>query len=302
MNKALKVIAAAALTAALAGCSSSKKDDSSASGTETPAASAVNPHGYQITPLEAAQLPLALPDLDGAVINGNYALESKLNETDPSIAIEEFDAETSIRRTNYLAVVEGTENSEKIQALVAAITSDDVRNYIDSTYKGAVITSFIDENGREVTAAEIPQAAGDDTTITVGATAVPHAEILNNVLKDTLAQYGWNLEVVEYTDYVMPNTALDAGDLDANYFQTLGYLKTQNDERGLHLKAAVGVHIEPMGVYSKKFKSLAELPDGASIGVPNDTDNYGRAIDLLNALGLLENAPTDPEAIKEING
>ena len=100
----------------------------------------------------------------------------------------------------------------------------------------------------------------------------------------------------------MPNTALDAGDLDANYFQTLGYLKTQNDERGLHLKAAVGVHIEPMGVYSKKYKSLAELPDGASIGVPNDTDNYGRAIDLLNALGLLENAPTDPEAIKEING
>ena len=82
----------------------------------------------------------------------------------------------------------------------------------------------------------------------------------------------------------------------------LNFLKNQNEERGLHLVAAVGVHIEPMGVYSATFKSLTELPDGASIGVPNDTDNYGRAIDLLNALGLLEGAPTDPEKINEING
>lgn len=298
MNKTMKMIAALSLIGALAGCSSKPAADETQPET---AGSAVNPHGYQIVPLEAAQLPLSLPDLDAGVINGNYALESKLNETNPSIAIEEFDAETSVRRTNYLAVQEGSEDLPKIQALVAAITSDDVKTYIENTYKGAVIASFIDAKGNPVNGGEIPQAS-DDKVITVGATAVPHAEILNNVLKDTLSKYGWELQVVEFTDYVQPNTALDAGDLDANYFQTLGYLNNQNEERGLHLVAAVGVHIEPMGVYSKKYTSLNELPDGAEIGVPNDTDNYGRAIDLLNALGLLENAPIDPEAIKEING
>ena len=297
MKKTIRLISAAILTLTLAGCGASKPADDSES-----AGNAVNPHGYQITPLEAAQLPLSLPDLEAAVINGNYALEAKLNETNPSIAIEEFDAETSVKRTNYVAIREGEENNPKITALVAAITSSDVKEYIENTYNGAVIPSFIDDKGNPVSGLEINDAEGDDTTITVGATAVPHAEILNNILKSALAAHGWKLEVVEYTDYVQPNTALDAGDLDANYFQTLGYLYNQNDERGMHLAPAVGVHIEPMGVYSQKAKALADLADGASIGVPNDTDNYGRAIDLLNALGLLENAPTDPELIKDING
>lgn len=297
MNKTLKLIASAVLAAGLAACSDSgAKQDSG----ET--ANACNPHGYQITQLEAAQLPLSLVDLDAAVINGNYALEAKLNETNPSIAIEEFDAETSVRRTNYVAIREGDEDSDKIKALVAAITSKDVASYIENTYRGAVIASFIDENGNPVESSEIPNASGDDTTITIGATAVPHAEILLDVLADTLMSHGWTLDVVEYTDYVQPNTALEAGDLDANYFQTLGYLNTENADRGLHLKAAVGVHIEPMGVYSEEFKALSELPDGASIGVPNDKDNYSRAIELLNTLGLLNDAPVDPEQIKQING
>ena len=308
MKKALRFITAAVLTAGLAGCSGSATAASSAAGSAAPASSAagseaasVNPHGYVITPVEAANLPLNLPDLDLAVINGNFALEAKLNETCPAIAIESFDEETSIRRTNYLAVKEGNENSDKIKALVAAITSEDVKAYIEGTYKGAVITSFIDAEGKPVAGGEIPDAAGDDTRITVGATLVPHAEILNNVIADVLKAHGWELKVVEFNDYVLPNTSLEEGELDANYFQTLGYLNGQNEERGLHLVASVGVHIEPMGVYSQKFASLQEIPDGASIGVPNDTDNYGRAIELLNALGLLNGAPIDPEQINQIN-
>ncbi len=304
MNRTLKFITAAVLTAGLAGCSSAANSaaSSAVSGSEAAGASSVNPHGYVITPIEAANLPLNLPDLDLAVINGNYALEAKLNETNPAIAIETFDTETSVKRTNYLAVKEGNENSEKIQALVAAITSEDVKTYIESTYNGAVITSFIDAEGKPVTGGEIIDASGDDNKITVGATLVPHAEILNNVIADVLKAHGWELEVVEFSDYVLPNTSLEEGELDANYFQTLGYLNGQNEERGLHLVASVGVHIEPMGVYSEKIKALTDIPDGASIGVPNDTDNYGRAIDLLNALGLLNGAPIDPEAINEING
>ena len=103
-----------------------------------------NPRGFEIVELEAAQLPLALADVDAAVINGNYALGAGLPSSHPALTIESFDAETTIRRTNFIVTVEGNENSEKIQALVAAVTSDAVKKYIDDTYKGAVITSFCD--------------------------------------------------------------------------------------------------------------------------------------------------------------
>lgn len=139
----------------------------------------------------------------------------------------------------------------------------------------------------------------DDKVIRVGATLVPHAEILKNVVADKLAKDGWKLEVVEFNDYVTPNTSLEADELDANYFQTLGYLSGENENRGLHLVAAVGVHIEPMGIYSLKHKDIAALPDGAKIGVPNDTDNYNRAIDLLIAKGLLNGSGVETELNKD---
>ena len=131
------------------------------------------------------------------------------------------------------------------------------------------------------------QAADEDKTIRVGATPVPHAEILDNVVKDVLAKDGWTLETVVFQDYVLPNTSLEAGEIDANYFQTLGYMNQQNQDAGLHLVAVAGVHIEPMGIYSEKFTAVADLPDGASIGIPNDPDNASRALDLLVQKGLL---------------
>ncbi len=298
MKRTLKALAALALAVGLAGCSSPSQESA---GTNTePAENSVNPHHYQIVPIEAGQLPLTLPDVKAAVINGNYALEAKLNETNPALKIESFDAETSVKRTNYIAVKQGNEETDKTKALVAAITSPKVKEYIEKTYSGAVIPSFIDAEGKEVNAGEIP-AAGDDNVIKVGATLVPHAQILKDVVADVLAEKGWKLEVVEFNDYVLPNTTLEEGELDANYFQTLGYLNNQNEEGGLHLVAVVGVHIEPMGVYSKVLESLDELADGSEIGVPNDTDNYARAIDLLNALGLLNNAPNAADAISQIN-
>ena len=103
-----------------------------------------NPHGYVITPLDAAQLALSLPDLDAAAINGNYALEAGLPATYPALGIEEFNEETSIKRTNFLVVKEGNEESEKTKALIKALQSDKVQSYIEDTYKGAVITSYID--------------------------------------------------------------------------------------------------------------------------------------------------------------
>ena len=134
---------------------------------------------------------------------------------------------------------------------------------------------------------EIPAPEGDDNKIAIGVTPVPHAEIVNDVVVPKLEAAGWTVEVVEFNDYVQPNTSLEDGEIDANYFQTIRYLEEQNKERGLHLVEVAGIHLEPMGIYSKNYKSLEELPDGATIAVPNDGSNESRAIKLLADNGLI---------------
>jgi D-methionine transport system substrate-binding protein len=132
--------------------------------------------------------------------------------------------------------------------------------------------------------------AGGSSTLKVGATPVPHAELLN-LVKDDLAAQGITLEVVEFTDYVTPNLALDAGDLDANFFQHLPYLETFSRERNLSLVSIFGVHVEPLGLYSSSAKSIGDLQDGAVIAIPNDPTNEGRALLLLQANGLITLSP-----------
>ncbi|MBQ8088658.1 MAG: ABC transporter substrate-binding protein, partial [Clostridia bacterium] len=122
-------------------------------------------------------------------------------------------------------------------------------------------------------AAEIPAPEGDDNKISIGVTVVPHEEIVENVVQPKLEEAGWTLEVVPFTDYVLPNTALEDGELDANYFQTIRYLQEQNEVRGLHLVDVKGIHLEPMGLYGAAFSSIADIPDGASIAIPNDGSN-----------------------------
>ena len=125
-----------------------------------------------------------------------------------------------------------------------------------------------------------------EETIIVGATPVPHAEILEQV-KPLLAEKGYKLEIKEFTDYVIPNLALDDGDLDANFFQHRPYLLEFNKNKNTKLVATVNVHLEPMGVYSHKIKNLADLPIGASVAVPNDPTNESRALEVLVNAGLI---------------
>ncbi|MCR5763029.1 MAG: MetQ/NlpA family ABC transporter substrate-binding protein [Treponema sp.] len=124
------------------------------------------------------------------------------------------------------------------------------------------------------------------STLKVGATPEPHAEILNLVKAD-LKKQGINLKVVEFTDYVTPNKALEDGQIDANFFQHLPYLNSFNEEQGTHLSSAGGIHIEPIALYSNKHKSIADIPAGSNIGIPNDPTNEGRALLLLQSAGLI---------------
>ncbi|PAF48209.1 methionine ABC transporter substrate-binding protein [Helicobacter sp. 13S00401-1] len=121
----------------------------------------------------------------------------------------------------------------------------------------------------------------------VGATPIPHAEILNHI-KPELKKEGIDLRVVEFTDYVTPNLSLNDKSLDANFFQTKQYLDIMNKERNLNLVAIADIHVEPMGLYSKKIKSLDELKEGSTIAVPNDPSNEGRALLLLQAHNLIK--------------
>ncbi len=141
-------------------------------------------------------------------------------------------------------------------------------------------------------AAPASSGASQNEVIKVGASPTPHAEILNAVA-DQLASEGYILEVVEYNDFVLPNTALEDGELDANYFQHITYLNDFNEENGTPLASAAGIHFEPFGLYSQKVASLDELQDGAVVAVPNDTTNEARALLLLEQEGLIA---LNPEA------
>lgn len=153
-------------------------------------------------------------------------------------------------------------------------------------------------------------ATEDSTVIRVGAVPTPHAEILEEVVKPALAEQGYDLEVVEFNDYVLPNTALDAGEIDANYFQHVPYLEDFNAENGTDLVSVVPVHFEPFGVYAGTSSSIdevkAKIADGeeVTISVPNDTTNEARALLLLQDEGIItlpEDAGLDVTAIDIID-
>ena len=134
-------------------------------------------------------------------------------------------------------------------------------------------------------------AAGAEP-LTVGVSPVPHAEILQFVDEELAAGAGIDLELVEFTEYVQPNAALDDGSLDANYFQHEPYLAEQEAAAGYDFAAVTPVHLEPLGLYSGSVQEVADLPDGAQVAIPNDPTNAARALRLLADQGLLTLADT----------
>ena len=136
-------------------------------------------------------------------------------------------------------------------------------------------------------ATEAPAATTELTEIIVGATSVPHAEILEQV-KAPLEEAGYKLNIVVYDDYVLPNQALAEGTLDANYFQHRPYLESYNASNGTDLVSAALIHYEPFGIYGNGVSSIADVPDGATILIPADDSNGTRALLLLQQEGLIE--------------
>lgn len=211
-----------------------------------------NPYNVEIVEAEAAQLPNILQDVDYAVINSNYAINAGLNPVADSLAIEG----SSSAYSNILAVKEGNENAPEVLALIAALESKAVADFIAEKYAGAVVSTI--ENPGDGYDASVDYEALKDVTITVAASPTPHAEILE-VAKELLAAKGVTLEIQTFNDYVVPNNVVEDGTVTANYFQHLPYLDDFNAQNGTHIVSVSAPHVEPMGLYGGKQTSLDVL-------------------------------------------
>lgn len=208
-----------------------------------------NPHGIEFKEVEAAQLPNILKDVDYAVINSNYAISADLNPVKDSLAIEG----SSSAYGNILTVKEGNESTDWAKALKAALESKKVADFIKEKYNGAVVSTVDNPGDGFDTSVDYAKLSG--TTITIAASPTPHSEILA-VAKEILAEKNVKLDVKEFTDYVQPNNVVESGEINANYFQHLPYLKDFNKENNTHIASIATIHVEPMGLYGGKQTSL----------------------------------------------
>lgn len=213
---------------------------------------AENPLGIKFQELDAAQIPNVLKDVDYAVINSNFAISAGLNPVKDSLAIEG----SSSAYANILAVKEGTESTDSVKALKAALESKQVADFIAEKYAGSVISTV--DNPTDGFDATVNYDALAGTTISIAASPTPHAEILA-VVKDILAEKNITLNILEFSDYVQPNNVVESGEVDANYFQHLPYLEDFNAENGTHIVSVASIHVEPMGLYGGKQTSLDAL-------------------------------------------
>lgn len=220
--------------------------------TATPLDVVDNPYNIKFQEVEAAQLPSVRRDVDFALINANYALGANLNPSKDALLVEG----SSSAYVNIVCTKAGRENEPKIKALVAAVESKKVNEYINATYAGAVLP--VVDNLTDGYDASIDYDALKGTTISIAATPTPHAEILA-VAKEILAAKGITLNIIEFNDYVQPNNVVESGEVDANYFQHVPYLQDFNAENGTHIVSVAGIHVEPFGVYAGKSKSLDVL-------------------------------------------
>ena len=213
---------------------------------------AENPKNIEFSEVEAAQLPNVLQDVDYAVINSNYAISAGLNPTKDALALEG----SSSAYANILAVKEGNEENPLVKALIAALSSKQVADYITEKYDGSVVS--VVENPGDGYDADLDYAALAGQTISVAASPTPHAEILA-IAKEILAAKDITLDIQEYSDYVIPNNVVEDGTVLANYFQHTPYLDDFNAENGTHIVSVLSVHVEPLGLYGGKQSTLDAL-------------------------------------------
>ena len=213
---------------------------------------AENPLGLSFYEAEAAMLPNLLADVDYAIINNNYALDAGLNPVEKGLLIESAESPY----VNVVCVNAGNEDKPETKALVAAVTSQKVVDFINEKYAGAAVATVAEPtDGYDPT---VDYDALKGTTISIAGTPTPHVEVLE-VVAEILAAKGITLNILTVTDYVTPNTMVDAGDVFANYFAHEPFQTNFNAENHTNLVIVAGVHVEPMALYGGKQADLTAL-------------------------------------------
>ena len=202
-----------------------------------------------IDEVEAAQVPNVLQDEDYAVINSNYAIPAGLDPMTQALAMEDGTSDY----VNVLVCKEGNQELPLIKALAAALQSQQVKDYMAEQYKGAVVS--VVENPTDGYDPTVDYEALNGQTISCAATPAPHCEVLE-VCVPILEAKGITLDIQEFDDYIIPNTVVEDGQVDTNYFQHQPYLDDFNEQNGTHLVTVAGIHVEPMGIYGGKQTSL----------------------------------------------
>ena len=210
---------------------------------------AENPLGIVIDEVEAAQVPNVLQDEDYAVINSNYAIAAGLDPMTQALAMEDGTSDY----VNVLVCKEGRESDPLILALAAALNSQQVKDFMVEQYGGAVVSVVEDPTDGYDPNVDYDALAGQ--TVSCAATPAPHCEVLE-VCAPILEAKGITLDIQEFDDYIIPNTVVEDGQVDTNYFQHQPYLDDFNAQNGTHLVTVAGIHIEPMGIYGGKQTSL----------------------------------------------
>ena len=223
------------------------KDDAGI--TATKADIADNPLGIEFEEVEAAMVPNVLADVDFGIINGNYALAAQI--LDKALLFENSESPY----VNVVSVKAENVDSPKSKALAAAVLSQEVVDFFATYTNGAIATIDNPTDGYD---ANVDYDALKGETIKVVCTLDPHSYVLE-IAKKILAEKGINLEITIVDDYVTPNTIVDAGDADANFFAHAPYQENFNAENGTNLTTIAGVHVEPMGLYAGKSDDLGLL-------------------------------------------
>ena len=225
------------------------KLDPNAGVTATAADIIENPLGIKFEEVEAAMVPNILADVDYAIINNNFALDAGLNPVADSLIIESADSPYA----NVLCVNAGNETSDAAKALAAALYSQKVADYITATYAGAAVSVVETPTDGFDATVDYEKLAG--TTISVAASPTPHAQILA-VAAEILAEKNITVDIKEFSDYVVPNMAVDAGDVFANYFAHIPYQENFNADNGTNIVVVAPIHVEPMGLYGGRRANL----------------------------------------------
>ena len=227
------------------------KEDAGIEATDKDVASTVAE--IEFVPVQAANVPNVLQDVDFAVINNNYALDNGLNPAKDGLAIESADSPYS----NVICVKEENKDSDLTKALVAAFSSQKVVDYIKENYPDGSVVSVV-ENPTDGYDATVDYEALKGQTISIAVTPVPH-ELLAGIAKEILAEKGITLDVKEVTDYVTPNDFVEAGDVYANFFAHIPYQEAFNRDNGTHIAIVAPIHVEPMAIYGGQTKDLSVL-------------------------------------------